>query len=159
LSGASAAAHQDGTGAYDPNRLYAHLANGLASRQSELLRQTRTISVVFALVTDPVGSGFVASFPKPGGNVTGLVTMEPTMAGKWLQERLRRDRLGEPWEPMQDTDAKPVRLPPQGLEVCEAVVNAVHRGAPGAAIAFNTRPEDSANAAARWMPHDPGHSK
>ena len=49
-----------------------------------------------------------------------------------------------------------VRLPPQGLEVFEAVVNAVHRGAPGAAIAFNTRPEDSADAAARWMPHDPG---
>ena len=52
-----------------------------------------------------------------------------------------------------------VRLPPQGLEVFEAVVNAVNRGAPGAAIAFNTRPEDSADAAARWMPHDPAHSK
>ena len=52
-----------------------------------------------------------------------------------------------------------VRLPPQSLEVFEAVVNAVHRGAPGAAIAFNTRPEDSADAAARWMPHDPAHSK
>jgi hypothetical protein len=46
-----------------------------------------------------------------------------------------------------------VRLPPQGLEVFEVVVNAVHRGAPGATIAFNTRPEDSADAAARWMPH------
>jgi hypothetical protein len=52
-----------------------------------------------------------------------------------------------------------VRLPPQGLEVFEAVVNAVHKGAPGAAIAFNTRPEDSADAAARWMPHNPAHSK
>ena len=52
-----------------------------------------------------------------------------------------------------------VRLPPQGLDVFEAVVNAVHRGAPGAAIAFNTRPEDSVDAAARWMPHDPSHSK
>src|SRR3974390_2309538 len=48
-----------------------------------------------------------------------------------------------------------VRLPPQGLEVFEAVVNAVHRGAPGAAIAFNRRPEDSADAAARWMSDDP----
>jgi len=47
-----------------------------------------------------------------------------------------------------------VRLPPQGLEVFEAVVNAVHKCAPGAAIAFNTRPEDSADAAARWMPHE-----
>ncbi len=37
------------------------------------------------MVVDPVGSGFVASFPRPGGNVTGFVTMEPTMAGKWLE--------------------------------------------------------------------------
>ena len=33
-------------------------------------------------VTDPVGSGFVASFPRPGGNVTGFIFMEPTMSGK-----------------------------------------------------------------------------
>jgi hypothetical protein len=46
-----------------------------------------------------------------------------------------------------------VRLPPQGLAVFEIVVNAVHRAAPGAAIAFNTVPEDSADAAARWLPH------
>ena len=50
-----------------------------------LLQQTRTIPIIFALVVDPVGSGFVASFPRPGGNVTGFVTMEPTMAGKWLE--------------------------------------------------------------------------
>jgi putative ABC transport system substrate-binding protein len=52
---------------------------------AELLRQTRSIPIVFALVADPIGSGFVASFPQPGGNVTGFVTMEPTMAGKWLE--------------------------------------------------------------------------
>ena len=45
-----------------------------------------------------------------------------------------------------------VRLPPQSLAVFEAIVNAVHRAAPAAAIAFNTRPEDSADAAARWLP-------
>ena len=44
-----------------------------------------------------------------------------------------------------------VRLPPQGLALFEVVVNAVHRAAPTAAIAFNTRPEDSADAAARWL--------
>ena len=44
-----------------------------------------------------------------------------------------------------------VRLPPSGLGVFEAVVNAVHRVAPRAAIAFNTRPEDSGAAAARWI--------
>jgi len=45
-----------------------------------------------------------------------------------------------------------VRLPPQRLAIFEAVLNAVHKAAPGAAIAFNTRPEDSADAAARWLP-------
>ena len=44
-----------------------------------------------------------------------------------------------------------VRLPPKRLAVFEAVVNAVHRAAPNAAIAFNTRPEDSADAAARYQ--------
>jgi hypothetical protein len=44
-----------------------------------------------------------------------------------------------------------VRLPSSRLGVFEAVVNAVHRGAPRAAIAFNTRPEDSGAAAARWI--------
>ena len=50
-----------------------------------LLQQTRTIPIIFANVADPVGSGFVASFPRPGGNVTGFTNMEPTMAGKWLE--------------------------------------------------------------------------
>ena len=50
-----------------------------------ILQETRTIPIVFALVADPIGSGFVASFAKPGGNVTGFVTIEPTMAGKWLE--------------------------------------------------------------------------
>ena len=44
-----------------------------------------------------------------------------------------------------------VRLPPQGLALFEAVIDAVHRAAPTATIAFNTRPEDSADAAARWL--------
>ena len=50
-----------------------------------LLQQTRTIPIIFATVADPVGSGFVASLPRPGGNVTGFVLFEPTMAGKWLE--------------------------------------------------------------------------
>jgi len=50
-----------------------------------LLQQTRTIPIVFAQVVDPVGSGFVASFPRPGGNITGFINLEPTMAGKWLE--------------------------------------------------------------------------
>ena len=50
-----------------------------------MLQQTRTIPVVFATVSDPIGSGFVASFPRPGGNATGFTNIEPTMAGKWLE--------------------------------------------------------------------------
>jgi hypothetical protein len=45
-----------------------------------------------------------------------------------------------------------VRLPPRRLAVFEAVINAVHKAAPDAKIAFNTRPDDSADAAARWLP-------
>jgi hypothetical protein len=44
-----------------------------------------------------------------------------------------------------------VRLPPQGLELFEVVINAVHKAAPSAAIAFNTRPQHKADAAARWL--------
>ncbi len=50
-----------------------------------LLRQTRSIPIIFAFVSDPLGSGFVASFPHPGGNVTGFTVMEPGLAGKWLE--------------------------------------------------------------------------
>ena len=45
-----------------------------------------------------------------------------------------------------------VRLPPRRLSIFEVVINAVHKAAPGATIAFNTRPEDSVDAAARWLP-------
>ena len=49
-----------------------------------------------------------------------------------------------------------VRLPPRLLPIFEIVINAVRRAAPGTSIAFNTRPDDSADAAARWLP--PGRS-
>ena len=44
-----------------------------------------------------------------------------------------------------------VRLPPRNLALLEVVINAIRKTAPGAAIAFNTRPDDSADAAARWV--------
>ena len=44
-----------------------------------------------------------------------------------------------------------IRIPPKSLLLFETLINAVHKAAPGAAIAFNTRPEDSADAAARWL--------
>ena len=50
-----------------------------------LLRETRSIPIVFVIVVDPVGAGFVQSFARPGGNVTGFQNYEFTMVGKWLQ--------------------------------------------------------------------------
>jgi putative ABC transport system substrate-binding protein len=67
--------------ALQPDLILAHNTPTTAA----LLQQTRTIPIIFANVSDPVGSGFVASFPRPGGNVTGFTNIEPTMAGKWLE--------------------------------------------------------------------------
>jgi ABC-type uncharacterized transport system substrate-binding protein len=50
-----------------------------------LLQQTRTIPIVFAMVADPVGSGFVTNLSRPGGQVTGFATLEGSLAGKWLE--------------------------------------------------------------------------
>jgi putative tryptophan/tyrosine transport system substrate-binding protein len=50
-----------------------------------LLRETHSIPIIFANVSDPVGSGFVASLSRPGGNVTGFTTIENSMGGKWLE--------------------------------------------------------------------------
>ena len=50
-----------------------------------ILQQTRTIPIIFANVSDPIGSSFVASFSRPGGNVTGFTDIEGTIAGKWLE--------------------------------------------------------------------------
>jgi putative tryptophan/tyrosine transport system substrate-binding protein len=52
---------------------------------ASMLQQTRTVPVVFVIVTDPVGSGFVGSLSRPGGNATGFTIMEPTTSGKWLE--------------------------------------------------------------------------
>jgi len=54
-----------------------------------LQRETKTIPIVFAAVSDPVGSGFVASLPNPGGNITGFINIEASLSGKWL------DLMGE----------------------------------------------------------------
>jgi putative ABC transport system substrate-binding protein len=50
-----------------------------------LRRKTNTIPVVFTMVTDPVGQGFVGNLAHPGGNVTGFSDFNALMAGKWLQ--------------------------------------------------------------------------
>src|SRR5260370_23482969 len=54
-----------------------------------LLQATRTVPIVFVLVIDPVGAGFVASLARPGGNATGFTLFDYGMSGKWL-ERLKQ---------------------------------------------------------------------
>jgi putative tryptophan/tyrosine transport system substrate-binding protein len=50
-----------------------------------LARETKTIPIVFVIVTDPIGSGFVTALPRPGGNITGFGWMEASVAGVWLE--------------------------------------------------------------------------
>jgi len=49
-----------------------------------LQRETRTIPIVFVNIADPIGSGFVANLPRPGGNITGVMLYEASVTGKWL---------------------------------------------------------------------------
>jgi ABC-type uncharacterized transport system substrate-binding protein len=50
-----------------------------------LLQATRTVPIVFPVIADPVGAGFVDSLARPGGNATGFMISEYSMAGKWLE--------------------------------------------------------------------------
>jgi ABC-type uncharacterized transport system substrate-binding protein len=83
-------------GAGDPDRYRSHAAE-LVSMAPDVLfgdstptiaalqQTTRKIPIVFVGGSNPVGSGFVASLAHPGGNITGFISFEPAMGGKWLQ--------------------------------------------------------------------------
>ena len=60
------------------------LAHGAMS-VGPLLEATRTVPIVFPIVADPVGAGFVDSLARPGGNATGFMNIEYSMGGKWLE--------------------------------------------------------------------------
>jgi putative tryptophan/tyrosine transport system substrate-binding protein len=64
-----------------PDVIIAHSTPVTAALQ----RETRTIPIVFVNVVDPVGDGFVAGLPRPGGNITGFINLEASMAGKWVE--------------------------------------------------------------------------
>ena len=80
----------------DANRIRA-LAQELVSLQPDIIvtgatpataavqRETRTIPIVFAGVSDPVASGIVARFDRPSGNITGFANLEASLGGKWLE--------------------------------------------------------------------------
>ncbi len=80
----------------DAERLRAYTAELVASAPdvivanptpsvAALKQATRTIPIVFALVSDPISSGLVESWAQPGGNITGFTNFESSMAGKWLE--------------------------------------------------------------------------
>jgi len=83
-------------GAADPDRMKT-FAKELVDRQPDaifsqttpaigaLARETRTIPIVFALVSDPIGSGFAASLAHPSGNITGFMGNDPAIGGKWME--------------------------------------------------------------------------
>ena len=60
------------------------LATG-SSAVGPLQQATRTVPIVFAIVADPVGAGFVDSLARPGGNATGFTAFEYGLSGKWLE--------------------------------------------------------------------------
>jgi putative ABC transport system substrate-binding protein len=66
--------------ALQPDVILAHSTPVTAALQ----RESRTIPIVFAVVADPIGSGFIASLPRPGGNITGVMQYEASVTGKWL---------------------------------------------------------------------------
>ena len=64
-----------------PDLIVGHTTPGTAA----LARETKTIPIIFVVVSDPVGSRFVASLPRPGGNITGFINIEASMGGKWAE--------------------------------------------------------------------------
>ena len=80
----------------DPNRASVNANELVASRPDVILsnttpataalhQATQTIPIVFAVVADPIGSGFIKSLSRPGGNITGLLYYESTLVEKWLE--------------------------------------------------------------------------
>src|SRR5215207_3893342 len=79
-AGARAQALANELVALQPDVILAHTVTVAAALQ----RETSTIPIVFVSLSDPIGSGFIASLARPGANLTGLTTFEPSIAGKWV---------------------------------------------------------------------------
>jgi putative ABC transport system substrate-binding protein len=98
-----------------------------------MLQQPRVVPVIFVIVADPVGSGFVSNVARPGGNATGFMIMEPTIASKWLEllkeiaPRVNRVALlfNPATTPYSDIYLKPFKAAALTLAV-EAIAAPVH---------------------------------
>jgi putative ABC transport system substrate-binding protein len=80
LAGAQAQALAKELVSLRPDVIFAMPTPAVAALQ----RETLEIPIVFAALADPIGSGFIASLPRPGGNMTGVMQYEPSVVGKWL---------------------------------------------------------------------------
>ena len=107
-----------------------------------LQRETRTIPIVFTLVADPLGSGFVKSFSRPGGNLTGFRYHESVLSEKWLEllkQVAPRVTRASVMGAARHVDrilrgAKPEELPVEQLNRFELVINLKTAKALGVAI-------------------------
>ncbi len=132
-------------GALDDAEVRLRSANELIALQPDLiitqntpptatmLQQTRVVPVIFVIVADPVGSGFVSNLARPGSNATGFMIMEPTIASKWLEllkeiaPRVNRVALlfNPATTPYSDIYLKPFKAAALSLAV-EAIAAPVH---------------------------------
>src|SRR5262249_24984116 len=102
---------------------------------ASMLQQTHTIPIVFVTVADPVGSGFVGSLARPGGNTTGFTLMEPTIAGKWpellkeIAPRVNRAAFlfNPATTPYRDIYVNPLKAAAASLGL-EAIAAPIHDG-------------------------------
>ena len=127
--------------ALQPDVLFVTSTPGTAA----MLQATRTIPVVFVSVADPIGSGFVASLPRPGGNVTGFTPIVGSLGGRWTEllkeiaPRITRVGLlyNPPSAPFIENYLKPFKAAAEALGM-EAVVAPVD-DMPGLESAFATQ--------------------
>ena len=102
-----------------PEVILAHSSAAVAP----LLKESRTIPIVFTLVADPVGAGYVNSLARPGGNVTGFTNFEYSIGGKWLEllKEIAPDvtRVAVLRESLRGLRARPVRRHPGGGAVAQ----------------------------------------
>jgi len=115
-------------------------------------RQTRTIPIVFALVSDPIGSGFAASLAHPGGNITGFTEVQSTLGGKWV-------------ELLKEIDPRIMRMAllfnPTTAPPLSIYTSSIRAAAPSLAVEVRTTPvhaKDEIEGVIAALARDPGGS-
>jgi putative ABC transport system substrate-binding protein len=115
-----------------------------------LAHETRTIPIVFAAVSDPLGNGFAASLAHPGGNITGFTNIESSMGGKWIELLKeiapRTERVALLYNP---TTAAPVQFYLSSIEMAAQSLGVKISDAP-------VHAKDEIEGVIAALAHDPG---